>query len=340
MVFHAQKTLTSLQAKIVEYWQTKTKDENADETKASLDEIDKWIKELKPSLVDFADGSEYVKISPNLTEELKHCLRYWDDMNKLTAAPEPVDEFLTAQLQNIVDALKTVRKETEALWRLRMHEVNKSSLKQGLETYPMQSQLTEMSKDITPKQLDDMTYDQLCQTVRDFVKKAKVKLKYDEHLEMILKEDSLKCLELKNVIKINILEPFRFTTDSEKIDVIASADKIALSEVLKKVEGLLESKKEFWIRLNSTTNATFYFDSDLTADHFKGKIIYISASFIEIIRNCNVNLHISKYSSGTLTVRGRLIGENNIKDNELVLSKKDETDEMRNLRFQWPLKMT
>jgi len=342
LIFHLQKVLTSLKQEIRKYWEGKTKEANIQETKACLDEISEWLKNIKEEIAHFG-GKTYEKVSEKLTNEINQSLNYWGKLNELTKKPQEI-ENISDNLKNIVTELKAIRDEVENLYYKRIYEAVKSSLETGFQAYSVQSNLKEMRTVLGTKKLSDLTDREFCELLKNLATKAGLELQYQNELSTMLAKDSARKLALEKVIRDNIIEPVNSTVNQGVITIVANASKVALSEIVEKVQDSIQSATEIWITVQTAGSqiGTLFFDTALSEVKFQGKTVYIQADKIEIMKESAVNLDrlVGKLNcGGSLTIKGQLKGSYQVQNKQVVFSTQTATTEHRIYRFQWPLEI-
>ncbi|CAF24240.1 GTPase [Candidatus Protochlamydia amoebophila] len=339
IIFQVQKTLTVLKNKLGLYWDEQTEKIKTEidkvlveKTRAYLDEIKQWQKDLKQELSHFASGN-YVKVSKELTDTLTQSLVYWDKLNQISTQKTNM-ENLDDHFEGIVKELQSIQSNIEILWHKRMHEVIKKTFEQSLQTYQVQNKLDDMRKSLPPKKLADLTVKELRDLLQTLADAAKVALEYPNFIEAILIKDPNKCKDLIEIIRVNLMEPIHVVSNQQVLNITANAQAVTLSEILKNTHDLLNSTREIWI----TQIATLYFNSELTADHFKGKVIYIAADQIEVVQDSLIDLAVTWRRGGVITLKGHLKGEEKFENAQFKLVPKDQvSDTVRLIKCQWPL---
>lgn len=339
IIFQLQKVLPALQVEIGKYWESRTESKNVEDTKGCLDEIEKWIKEAKEEAGHFGTP-RYLKLFDTLANQINQALNYWSKLNEIGDKKEIKN--IEDHLKNLVSELKSIRDKVEKLYYQRMFAIIRSSIETKWQGYAVQSDLEEMRKAIGSKKLSDLSLKEFCEILGSLSVKAGLDLPYKQHLETILVKDNSRRLELEKIIRDNIQEPFRTSVGNKSIKVEANGEKIALSEILKKIKDSVEATNEIWITVLSpkTQNGTLFLDTNMSDTQSKGKTIYIQVDKIEIMKNSVVNLDLvmgKLNCGGSLTIVGQLKGKYEVRDKQLIFTPSANTEAKRAYRFQWPL---
>ncbi len=331
-IFHAQNTLRLLQIKLREYYLGKTEKTDVEETKKYLDEVTALFTEFQEELSHFT-SEKYKVISATVVDELKKCLTYWEKINDISDSKKPKIEHLEHLFESLKKELGSLVQILEKRYYDRMFEVIKTSLEAKLGTYCIQDKLPELSKNLSAADLDKKTAAELTELVGALVKESKTEaLKYADHLETVLSKEKSRVLELRNLIRNTILEPFHF----DGIIVQPTAKRFTLNEVLRRVKDSMEKLQYLKIICSfESGDGTLYFNADLA--EYKGKNIFIQADRIEVKGNPSVDLGFSMFLGGALAIKGKLVGTCEIRDKQFILHEKDETQEFKIIRCQWPL---
>lgn len=338
-IFQAQKTILALQKALLPYWDNaierankNTSAELVQKTLEWLDAIQVWQIELKKELSHFT-SQLYQGVSKELTETLVQILLYWEKLNYVSGSKVEI-ENLTDHFDNFAKELKTIENSIKVLWHKRMHDLIKTSFEESLQTYDIQNTLEEVRQHLPGKKLDTLNVKELHALLQKLATAAKAPLLYPNLIEEILTDDHSKCRDLFEIIRINIVEPVHAESVNGILTIKANSKAVALSEILKKTKDSLEPAKEIWIK----ETPILYFNSSLTAEHFKGKIIFIVADFIDVKNDCVIDLSLTKWRGGAITVQGRLKGKTIFENKQFKLTPKNQAEiSVSQKKCQWPL---
>ncbi len=351
---HAVTNLTHLKNALKPYWDKKisqnvrplpSRIQKADVDLAlkCLNEIrDIWLTK-KASLALFAKDPCYTSVSVDLTDRLSRFLSFWDNFNKINSKQEPVDDDnMEVQYAGIKTELERIRDWMDDIYHQRMHEVNRDTLEDVLQTHAVQGSLPKIKNAVQLSNLMQSDASQLGQILTALDTAIGAKLPYLGSIDKILKK-TLHCTELKTIIELNILNTITVSSQNDQITVIAKAKKVALSAIMSAVSGFA-SVHSLVIQAHTTSSeGTVYFDTNLTEQEFKNvQWITIDADRIEVVgKKRTIKPGVRWIDMGipipmAIQIMGKFKGTHNIESRELVL-REDAQESSSGIRCVWPL---
>lgn len=348
---HALTTITKLKNELAPFWNKKighpsnskaTKD-TVDLALQCMDEMDKQWLPKKITLELLAHDPLYISVSKNYTDHLDRFLSFWDNANKIGSKQEKVDDDnMQVQHQEIEKKLREIREQMVEIWHQRMHEVLMETFEKTLQSHPVQSGLGGIKAKVDLSNLMNLQTDELCKTLASLDVLTNAALPYKANIGEILKKNE-RATQLKNLIKLNILDTIEIGSQNDQITVVAKAQKVALSAILPKV-GQFGAVTSLLIQAKTPSKTgTLYFDHDLGTAQFRNvDWITIDADQIQVKGKLwRVNPDVVCNTMGfprlkAIHLMGNFNGTSKIESKELQLAESSDQSSL-GIRCVWPL---
>ncbi|SPJ31783.1 hypothetical protein [Candidatus Protochlamydia amoebophila] len=346
---NARSHLSKLEEATKTYWQKRSIPRSVENLKVCCEEITCWLEELEtPTFAKIALGTSYLQVSQTLTDHLKQCVIYWEKLKEIYP-PKNKEEEETYQLDVCLEEdLKKFVVHLRSIQENIMHYANLEALSKALEAYEIQKDLASWRQKLQIDKLDDLTLDQYLKI--DGALGCPIPFRKQLE-EIIISENSqIKLKEIKDVLTLHLLNPFKVDKIDKRIEVNASIPCVAFSSILKEVESHFQTSQaqaELIISVNKSKEATLYLDCDLTGKELtgiKGRTVIINAAIIKVIpsetkKEYKIALSGTWLRPGSILFNGQLVGTEKIKDNCLFLYSQTETDNVdhpvRLIGYEW-----
>jgi hypothetical protein len=324
----ADKTLIKLHEELSQFWEKQIKENHTVEGAKDFFVVLSIANgnPLNPLTIQSIVGDPFYSRYTDSITNLNRALKSWAKVSELTYP----NKDLSAEVElNLKEIKKTIK--------LLMFKCFVSSLKAALESYEIQKNIIQRGDALRLQNMD--TPQEICHIIANLMRDANAEIFYGDALFDILTEynDTYPpaIQDLIKTIETNTRYPFEYnTTQIEKrIEVKAKGDKIALSQVINRVgQGHIRSSRELHIKGNL---GTLYFDADLRGADFRGKKIVIEAKYIEIVRECIINLYMSPYASASLFATSEIVGRVGPDENDNLVLTPDRMENNKKLNYTW-----
>lgn len=225
-------------------------------------------------------------------ENLRRGLAHWEKVTFLSPSPKTLSAIVDFYLKGIENELVNLK-----------YQCFKSSFKAALETYNLQKKINALGQQ---NNLQIQSEDRLIATIKTLMNDAGAQIFYGDQLQEVIQGlQPFEIHNLKTLVQSNIQHPFVISTQERCTTVTCQGKKVALSQIIEKLQGLPEFGDCRELRI--VQQKTLYLDRDLKGQPFKGKNIYIESE-VEIMKKCVVNLFSSLYRQFSFTIKGSVKG--------------------------------